>query len=186
MFGNAVGIGAKVKTNGESQGAVIENFVLRVAIWQDEAAAINQCRSATTECCAYAVCIHSIAMIEVERAVRTQEMGFSLSPFFVYGLGFLLALVILVIALVEHKSGRILHPNVDTKRLFTSALQGRTIRTVCATVVFPCQVVFSHLVNGTINLALHGFGATRGGVNGEAAHGKDAGVDQQFVVVGDL
>ena len=93
---------------------------------------------------------------------------------------------ILYVSLVNHGVGGILHPYIGAEGAFAGALQGRTIYAVGASVVLPCDIILSYLIEsaGGINLLLVRL-ADAHVVSGRAVR-THAGIYEQKAVVGNL
>ena len=93
---------------------------------------------------------------------------------------------ILDVSLVNHGIRSILHPDVGTEGTLAGLLQGRAIYAVGASVVLPCNIILSYLIEsaGGINLLLVRL-ADAHVVSGRAVR-THAGIYEQKAIVGNL
>ena len=93
---------------------------------------------------------------------------------------------ILYVSLVNHGVGGILHPYIGAEGAFAGALQGRTIYTIGASVVFPGDIILSYLIESTGSPYLLLVRFADGYVVGGGTVRAHAGIDEQIAIVGNL
>ena len=133
--------GIECQRKSEAQWPVVKYLVVAVTVWHDQTVAQHDGRCAASQCGADHVGVVAVAVVDMKRALKQQGVAQG-------WIGFLHShpLNVETVAFGSDNFGRILYPYINTVGFLTRPLQCRTIDTVGAAVVLPCDVVLAFLI----------------------------------------
>ena len=133
----------KFQFHRETQRTIIKDFLRAITVWIDDRVALHQSSRTATQRRTYGITVHSITVIDMIGNGSLQfrsRFRICFSQFSYLGTLFLIEFFS-VHTFKNWLCGIVLRKKVIAKATFTSCLQCRTISTVTAQVILPCNVV---------------------------------------------